>query len=1091
MYAEKTSENIRILLNNLLDEAVRRKNVQTALFLADDPSVCMKTISRFISQTKSKTCCSHIRLQEQSYSPFHPFLGWIADSMKDRSEEDILSAFEQAGVYYSFRKPLLAHFKGRRYRRFEEVIPEELEFEKQKLNESVLSLFAAAGDGCPRIVIIDNIKRLPLSTLSFLGGISGKDSPSPILLILIHNMNDFYDTGKLSGKAGTLISSIEAGATIIDARVHNYSTTEPSEPAHASPRYEELRRLLAENTALLAFDDALVISGLLDARGEEASSEEERLELLFDKGTLLFHQRKTESAIMTFRGLVSPAAGEQYPGLPQKAYRMLSQCYCLKNNIDNALKYASLSMKLAEASGDEHRIFYSLFTLLLIDDKENRMEQAAWIDAFRRIIALAEKLGFRNSLAFWLTRHDRFDQVRHSEEIVRMIDEAIAIASDIRNTMRLAAAYHAKGLYFIHISEYDKVKHWYTRSEQLSVANGNTLVIAQICNGFGYFHLQNGQYRNAEHYFLRALEFSYRAKDFHEILMAMCNAASNYMLCLDFQRAGIYFENIILMMKNLGITDLPFHSQFGIHCLAAICHYNTKNTSKFLEYYAFIRTTLTAKTGHARLQNFTEEELHYKLISGYYYTINGDSAQAEAHFRSGENLLKEKYSLIKYMFPFFWSQTAAFCRRTFSNDKAAEALARGLEISETLSNATYSEYFRQQLKNAKQPKSLILSKGKLPDFGKFLELSSVSQSLTQLNRRVEELDFLYSFQNAIASAGSETALLEAAERLFSAGFSFNAFSISKSGIECGELLICRLADDDDTETKDLFLRFGSSLKDRPPVIITKEQIADFPDAARLGFSSVISIPLGAAGGSSLHFVFASGRRDVPLVESDFVILNMAAREFTDGMVKMAQDTEIRRKNAQLEEANELLFRKATTDPLTGLHNRQSILTRIRELRELNRRRPEDKRLSCSLMFIDLDGFKFYNDTFGHQAGDAVLVEFAAILQQTVRLCDSAARYGGDEFVILMPETGAEGAAVLAQRILRSMAEDGSFTENVRSKLPGTAPIPAGTRLGCSIGVASSEAQPDVEVDELLKQADAALYESKRNGKNRCTVYTGI
>lgn len=1091
MHEEKNSENIRILLNNLLEEAVSRKIVQTALFLSDDSTGCMKTISRFISQTKTKTCCRHIRLHQQSCSPLHPFLGWIGESLKGRGQEELLALFDKAEVYYSFRKPLLMHFEGRPCSRSEEVIPEELEYEKQKLNESVLSLFCAAGGGCPSIVIIDNIKRLPLSTLAFLDCISGMPSGAPVLLILIHNMNNFYDTGKLSSRAGTFISSIESKASIVDARVHNYSTTETPEVPQAVPDRHELEKLLSECTAFLAFDDALAISDLLDSDRSGSGSGEQRLTLLLERGKLLFYQRKTESAIMTLSRILSADAGERHPGLLHEAYRMLSLCFYIKDNIDNAQKYASLSMKLAEASGDERRLFNSLFTLLLIDDRENRMEKTAWIDAFRKIITLAEKLGYRNSLAFWLTRHDRFDQVEHSGEIARMIDEAITIASEIRNTMRLAAAYHAKGLFYIHNNEYDKVKHWYTRSEQLSVANVNTRVIAQICNGFGYFHLQNGQYRNAEHYFLRALEFSYRAKDFHEILMAMCNAASNYMLCLDFARASAYFENLILIMKNLGITDLPFHSQFGIHCLAAICHYNTRNTSKFLEYYAFIRKTLSAKTGHARLQNLTEEELHYKLISGYYYTINGDTAEAEAHFRSGEALLKAKYSLIKYMYPFFCSQTAAFYRKVLRHDAAAEALEKGREISGTLSNAPYTEYFRQQLKNAKQPKSLITSKGKLTDFGKFLELSSVSQSLTQLNRRVEELDFLYSFQNAVSHAGLEEELVEAAGRLFGTGFSLSSFSITRSGSEFRELLVFRSAGSDDALAKDQFLRLGSVLQSRPPALIPQERMADLPDAAGLGFSSLISIPITAGENANLHFLFGSSVGDIPFNDGDFVILNIAAREFVNGMMKIGQDREIREKNAQLEEANAMLYRKATTDPLTGLHNRQSLLSRMRELRELGRRRSAENPSPCSLMFIDLDGFKHYNDTFGHQAGDTVLVEFAAILQQTVRICDIAARYGGDEFVILMPETGRQGAAVLAERILKSMEKDGSLIQSICSKLPVTAGLSSEMRLGCSIGITSSEAQHDAEIENLIRQADSALYESKRNGRNRYTVYAEV
>jgi diguanylate cyclase (GGDEF)-like protein len=158
--------------------------------------------------------------------------------------------------------------------------------------------------------------------------------------------------------------------------------------------------------------------------------------------------------------------------------------------------------------------------------------------------------------------------------------------------------------------------------------------------------------------------------------------------------------------------------------------------------------------------------------------------------------------------------------------------------------------------------------------------------------------------------------------------------------------------------------------------------------------------------------------------------------------------------------------QASTDGLTGLPNRRSFENRVRLLRQSG--------MPFSVVMTDLDHFKELNDTFGHEAGDRALRVFAGVLRTTLRTVDIVCRYGGEEFMIVLPGCDVTEAGIVCERIRDALA--------------------AATRTGdtpsftASFGVALS--QPHLNLEQLVMCADAALYNAKRGGRNRTAVYDG-
>ena len=182
--------------------------------------------------------------------------------------------------------------------------------------------------------------------------------------------------------------------------------------------------------------------------------------------------------------------------------------------------------------------------------------------------------------------------------------------------------------------------------------------------------------------------------------------------------------------------------------------------------------------------------------------------------------------------------------------------------------------------------------------------------------------------------------------------------------------------------------------------------------------------------------------------------------------------ELDRKSKELIKENIDLAKLTIHDDLTGLYNRRYLNERLQEEFSRCKRYNTD----CSCMMIDLDHFKNVNDTYGHGFGDVVIKTFAKRLSERTRSTDFVFRFGGEEFLILLPQTDISGAEQLAREICRYNEEE-TFTSPAHEAI-----------VTVSIGLSSfQEHQPKVQND-MISMADQALYAAKNNGRNRVEIY---
>jgi two-component system cell cycle response regulator len=201
--------------------------------------------------------------------------------------------------------------------------------------------------------------------------------------------------------------------------------------------------------------------------------------------------------------------------------------------------------------------------------------------------------------------------------------------------------------------------------------------------------------------------------------------------------------------------------------------------------------------------------------------------------------------------------------------------------------------------------------------------------------------------------------------------------------------------------------------------------------------------------------------------SDFVIKPVRLEELLLRLKRVLKERQLGTERTRMMEK---LQKLAITDGLTKLYNSRSFYTQL----ELEVDRFNRYKHPLSLLLLDIDNFKDYNDKYGHLEGDKVLVRFSQIIKSCLRANDSAYRYGGEEFTVILPETTGEEAKTVAQRI-RATLENENFIPEPNKK----------ATITISIGV--TQCYPKEELSAFIRRADKAMYLSKQNGRNRVSV----
>lgn len=231
---------------------------------------------------------------------------------------------------------------------------------------------------------------------------------------------------------------------------------------------------------------------------------------------------------------------------------------------------------------------------------------------------------------------------------------------------------------------------------------------------------------------------------------------------------------------------------------------------------------------------------------------------------------------------------------------------------------------------------------------------------------------------------------------------------------------------------------------------------ELTDIIKKKFNTDVIVMTGYSGQHSYEEAISKGA-------SDFIFKPIRFEELNLRLRRVVKERQVAKERDQILEK---LKKLAITDGLTKLYNSRYFYKQLDlEIDRLNRYNH-----SLSLLLIDIDHFKQYNDTYGHLEGDKVLIRMGQVIRNCLRRMDTAHRYGGEEFTVILPETACDEAAFVAERIRESIEAERFL------------PVP-GKEIQITVSVGVTEYQSDERISAFVQRADKALYLSKDNGRN--------
>ena len=301
-----------------------------------------------------------------------------------------------------------------------------------------------------------------------------------------------------------------------------------------------------------------------------------------------------------------------------------------------------------------------------------------------------------------------------------------------------------------------------------------------------------------------------------------------------------------------------------------------------------------------------------------------------------------------------------------------------------------------------------------------------------------------------------------------------------------KILVC----DDDPADRKLVRTYLQRITDREIVLLEAGHTEEIQNALDKGRIDLVLMDNQMPGKSGMEWLTEIAKKQLaPVVmltgSGTEEIVAQAFQEGAIGYLPKGSLSQEKLKNiidvaldkwTRLQQAmadKEKLERLATFDPLTGLYNRRAILGKLRELINIANRYKED----FSLIMLDIDHFKKVNDRYGHLTGDEVLEEIATLISRNIRDTDIVGRYGGEEFIIILPKTTLASAWVVAER-LRTIIKQVEMKDSAGNVFAITV----------SQGLAGWERGEDTS--SLISRADEALYKAKEKGRNRVQILLG-
>ncbi len=1086
--------------NGVIEQVYERvqkteKNIVMACYNNDFSLQELESIRRYSKEEGNVFFAWREYSQKSIVGAYDPFLDVIFEMYRKYVNEDFNEFLSQCEVYEPHREVLTMYYESGICKRTEGVLLDEVRYEQKRLTKTIAYMLKTVAQYQPIMLVINRFHLASRSTIELINLLLEK--PSDRIGIVLGANEARKSNEGVSQYWESLVENLKDA----DQMYHIGSSEENNanqflEPAEDLKNYEQLFVRLNNVIELLDYGQANNYFNHI----EHQIKFEEVTMLDSVKLSMYYMHIKVAILLEDFSkalDLVEDITRLNVPGQEQMinyqcAYYMAT-CYMYQGKLEDALSYAKMAKASAEEIGDDELVFKAelLTAQANMSGWHNIFFLLKDVEVEDSLIEKMLKYNYKNHLAhMYLYAFDNRPEIvakaYRSEAALKYFSKAITLAKELGNEQLVYNAY-LKNVMIASTYGMNEIALLYSIRNYQYISDDDLQTLGRILSAVGYNLSALGRGKDALEFYNRAIRVFHELELPEDIAEVCYNYALTQIAEGNYHDAEKHMQQAMRVVEKLHLNSIRVCNLSKLYALQALigimqgnrfdCERYLLSCSQFLNY--ILEKQEEAVHDFAKSDDDISIYLFAKALlevsTGDLEAAYTDVRKAEKYFESAEGNLFFMTRLFRKSRMDIFEQMGK--KELYESEK--ESLIQFEEVMEQLKDSI-DESLLEEIRYSNYS-SEPMPKGALEELIRKVALEKDNK------RNKRQLQFISTWQNLLdtSSGITVTKLVKNSIQIF----------LNQFNNDCA--MYVRYYDG---APKLLYNDTGLAITDEEYSVL-KKNMEQYPQ----GFAV-----------SKISHTFSEHREVINLFGADDVCSLVAVPFFSNGKLRSYLITYVKMKDnwhnsasryilndddlqmyrllfmelghaikrvesyEQIYEMNQRLQAAATTDTLTGICNRAGM---YEQLKAMERRFEQDGEIKngVAVMFIDLDNFKPYNDAYGHDVGDMVLIRMADIFSKAVGDKGFVCRYGGDEFIIIVETSEHAKLEAIAEKIYASIEAADGFAKEVEEILGQS--VAVDKKIGCSIGIATSEEfSGESGVERMIACADESLYKVKETGK---------
>ena len=1017
---------------------------------------------------------------------YEPFMLWIRQSYES-DYADICSVeefVENCGVYSLQREVFCSYITGGICTRKLEVMMNEYEYETERIMESVYSSLTYIAGKKKLVMVIGGLHMAPVCVLRLLNRIVGREDE---LRFIFTYGETFLVKEHCQNEWRVLLQKAEEGKMILvtDSKevIQNFEV--PDKFNYDEDQMDSYIKSLNNMVHLHAFWDArYYFEGIITPmnRIDSKVCDEDKFRILELLGMVFLGMGDYKDALLVCEKMV-PLFYNNSSIYREYIYHYFSaKAHLLQEESDLTHKFCDSCRSLAEKMDDD-------LLLMNIDIIDTLAEFGSLKELFRcnfslqiqeSVLERAKKVGNENFLAYmYVFGYDNDAEsvklIGSGEKEPVYFNRGVEIANRLGNRNLLLNAYMRNIILYSEFGCYQYVRQMYEKRLQI-VDKDKPIKIAHMCAGQGYNAIILEDYAKADEYFRKGLEISIENKQAEDIAETLYNMFVNYYVAGANERAIECIELLLKVMNLLHIQGLKICNTTKIYGMLALAYYKQ---GQYMDCYFCIDKMETILSYVLNKEDEKEEEFWledlflYHLCKANLSGYENNMKKAREHFSKAYMYMTRNDGINFYSHAEYALFQAKFLEKAGLENEREAVLQEAYNYCTAHDYPVKAAQLQAELDHVPYDIGIPNTGNRLP-VKEIMDVSQYVGSGIELEKRKKDIDFMMLCHNIMGREENNVSdVVKQTMNLIRNSFSFDRILFLENKPEGPEFtFVSENIKINQDETMDLIAFFREYKVEFMAGRLDKSFQRYVGVTEKIGgddVATVVGVPIFSDGSLKRIFVATidvhrsfTENRKLPDY-NDLEVIKFAVSQLDDEIARIYNNGTIKIMNEKLEKA-------ALTDQLTGIYNRMG-------LKKVLDGEAADTGV---LLYMDLDNFKTYNDTYGHSVGDIILEVFADIIRSNIGDFGYAIRYGGDEFVVVIPRKDEAFAENIARGIQRQVREDAPQKIAVD-----------GLELTSSVGIAEYENVDRSGWESALSRADSALYYVKNSEKGTVARWSQI